>query len=82
MKALITAVTLVLASSSASATGFSPWTNPDAVAEPITAEQVSVEAAGFGPWRDRVITDEISDRRAPSEVAITQGQLNIFRPWS
>jgi hypothetical protein len=82
MKALITAVTLALASSSAAATGFSPWTDAAAATDPITTQQVSVEAAGFGPWRDRAVTVEVSEGRVPAEVAITQGQLNIFRPWS
>jgi hypothetical protein len=82
MKTLIAAAVLVLASSSASAAGFSPWTNSSDAPDPISAQNVSVEATGFGPWRDRQITDNVDATANASGVAVNQGQDNVFRPWS
>ena len=81
MKALITAAVLVLASSSASATGFSPWTNVGGAPDPISTQNASVEATGFGPWRDREITDNVDATANGSAVAVNQGQDNVFRPF-
>ena len=82
MKALITAAVLVLASGSASAAGFSPWTNAGATPDPISVQNASVDATGFGPWRDREITDNVDATANASGVAVTHGQDNVFRPWS
>ncbi len=82
MKALITAAVLVLASSSVSATGFSPWTNAGAAPDPISTQNASVKATGFGPWRDRGITDNVDATAKAAGVAVNQGQDNVFRPWS
>lgn len=81
MKKLITAATLILAANSASAIGFSPWTDADAAAA-TQSETAYVEAAGFAPWRDREVAADAIQVKSTTGVAVTQGQRNVFRPWS
>ena len=82
MKNIITAVALVLAANSASAAGFSPWTNAVTAPQAIEIQNVTVDSAGFAPWRDRNVTSDVHQEVHSTDVVINQDLLNVFRPWS
>ena len=81
MKTLIAAL-LIVAANNAAAVGFSPWSEiaaPDATNAAVTRAE-TVEA-GFGPWRERHVVDEIRIR-SERGVIVDLGRENVFRPWS
>lgn len=80
MKTLIAAI-LIITANSAAATGFSPWSTSHAGEIKAPTANVEVAAPGFAPWRERHVIDAISV--APqSGMAVNNGQVNVFRPWS
>jgi hypothetical protein len=82
MKNLITTVVLVLAANSASAAGFSPWTDAATAPQATEIQNVTVDSAGFAPWRDHTVTRDVHQEAQSTDVAINQGESNGFRPWS
>ena len=82
MRTLITAATLLLAANGVAAAGFSPWTDAAITPNAIEIQDVTVESAGFAPWRDRKVVADVREGANTTDVAYTQGGLNVFRPWS
>jgi hypothetical protein len=80
MKSLIAAA-LILSANSAFAAGFSPWSEIAAPVEQASYASTAVTPAGFAPWRERVIVDEIQIR-TDRDIAISARPSNVFRPWS
>ena len=82
MRKLITLAALLLVANGASANGFSPWSGEGFAQAPADAERAYVESAGFAPWRERTVTTDVVEAPRVGEIAVNQGESNIFRPWS